>query len=80
MYFCCFNLLVIIYFGEYRVDICVGKKENKFKIIIDKNGEVEYKWLERIWNKLLIDKSIIIIEDIMFLCVVWVVNNLRNVF
>lgn len=79
-YFCRSNLLVIIYFGEHRADICAGKKENKLKITIDKNGEVEYKWLDRTWNKLLIDKSIIIIEDIMPSCAVWVADNLRSAF
>lgn len=57
-YRCRSNLLVIIYIDKHRADICAGKKENKLKITIDKKGEVEYKWLERTWSKLLIDKSL----------------------
>lgn len=58
MYWCVFNVQVIIYFGDYLVIICVGKEENKFKIFINEIGEVDYIWVKRIWSKWLMDISL----------------------
>lgn len=57
-YLCRSNVLVNIYISGHSAEIRAGKEENKLKISIYGNGEVEYKWTKRTWSKLLIDTSL----------------------
>lgn len=57
-YWCASNVQVTIYVGEHTAKIRAGKEENKLKISIYETGEVDYTWIKRTWNKLLIDISL----------------------